>query len=358
MSEQAALPAPPQKAWDDDFEQIDESGITYADAIPEREIKARKVRGRRGMDGLFELVSSKNARDVARKGDWMAPAPFRMWNDKDIKRNKGKQRFWGQFEDYDNDGLPIEFVVRRGKPDGPVVGVNGYTTKASDYPWRAEYYDAYPTKEARKETSFDKFMFDKYGPVYKDDNMTVDSWRIDPETDRRTVAIKKHGGYTYPVPKERSPYQAFTTILVYPVIDDIIFNDFAGKDEDKAKAIRKAIALNSGKGPGFASVLCSELYYTYVLHGIYELLKSNGLMSQYQSAYIEQKKRTNPRFTYNPSDPDDDEKFTAWLRSRKEFKEAAKARTAKFVNTSVVKNIRADIKAKIKPRLQMLLGAE
>ena len=60
----------------------------------------------------------------------------------------------------------------------------------------------------------------------------------------------------------------------------------------------------------------------------------------------------------NPSDPDDDEKFTAWLRSRKEFKEAAKARTAKFVNTSVVKTIRADIKAKIKPRLQMLLGAE
>ena len=324
MSEQPALQAPSRK-WDDEFEPIDETGIGYVSEIPERAIKPRKIRGRRGMDGLFALVSSKNARDVARKGDWMAPAPFRMWNDKDIKRNKGKQRYWGQFEDYDNDGLPIEFVVRRGKPDGPVVGVNGYTTKASDYPWRSEYYDAYPTKQARKETSFDEFLMNKYGPVYKDDNMTVDSWRIDPETDRRTVMIKKHGGYTYPVPKERSPYQAFSSLLVYPVIGDIILNDFAKGDEERAKAIRKTIAANSGKGPGFASVLCSELYYTYVLHGIYELLRSNHLMEQYQQAYIETKKRNNPKFTYDPKNIDDEAKFTAWLHARKEFKDAAKA---------------------------------
>ena len=355
MSEQAALQAPSRK-WDDEFEPIDETGIGYVSEIPEREIKPRKIRGRRGMDGLFALVSSKNARDVARKGDWMAPAPFRMWNDKDIKRNKGKQRYWGQFEDYDNDGLPIEFVVRRGKPDGPVVGVNGYTTKASDYPWRSEYYDAYPTKQARKETSFDEFLMNKYGPVYKDDNMTVDSWRIDPETDRRTVMIKKHGGYTYPVPKERSPYQAFSSLLVYPVIGDIILNDFAKGDEERAKAIRKTIAANSGKGPGFASVLCSELYYTYVLHGIYELLRSNHLMEQYQQAYIETKKRNNPKFTYDPKNIDDEAKFTAWLHARKEFKDAAKARTTKFVSSGVIDTVKADIKAKIAPRLQILLA--
>lgn len=355
MSEQPALQAPSRK-WDDEFEPIDETGIGYVSEIPEREIKPRKIRGRRGMDGLFALVSSKNARDVARKGDWMAPAPFRMWNDKDIKRNKGKQRYWGQFEDYDNDGLPIEFVVRRGKPDGPVVGVNGYTTKASDYPWRSEYYDAYPTKQARKETSFDEFLMNKYGPVYKDDNMTVDSWRIDPETDRRTVMIKKHGGYTYPVPKERSPYQAFSSLLVYPVIGDIILNDFAKGDEERAKAIRKTIAANSGKGPGFASVLCSELYYTYVLHGIYELLRSNHLMEQYQQAYIETKKRNNPKFTYDPKNIDDEAKFTAWLHARKEFKDAAKARTTKFVSSGVIDTVKADIKAKIAPRLQILLA--
>ena len=355
MSEQPALHAPSRK-WDDEFEPIDETGIGYVSEIPERAIKPRKIRGRRGMDGLFALVSSKNARDVARKGDWMAPAPFRMWNDKDIKRNKGKQRYWGQFEDYDNDGLPIEFVVRRGKPDGPVVGVNGYTTKASDYPWRSEYYDAYPTKQARKETSFDEFLMNKYGPVYKDDNMTVDSWRIDPETDRRTVMIKKHGGYTYPVPKERSPYQAFSSLLVYPVIGDIILNDFAKGDEERAKAIRKTIAANSGKGPGFASVLCSELYYTYVLHGIYELLRSNHLMEQYQQAYIETKKRNNPKFTYDPKNIDDEAKFTAWLHARKEFKDAAKARTTKFVSSGVIDTVKADIKAKIAPRLQILLA--
>ena len=351
---QAALPAPSEKHWDDEFEAIDETGITYADRIPEREIKARKIRGRRGMDGLFELVSSKNARDVARKADWTAMAPFKIWNDKDMKRNKGKQRYWGALEDYDKDGLPIEFVVRRGKPDGPVVGVNGYTTKASDYPWRYEYYDAYPTKEARKATSFDEFMMKKYGPVYAKDNMTVESWTIDPEVDRRTQMIKKHTGYTYPVPGARSPYQAFSSLLVYPAISEIILNDLAGGDEDNAKAIRKKIAANSGKGPGFGSVLCSELYYTYILHGIYELLNKNGLMTQYQQAFVETKKRNNPKFTYDPSNEEDQNKFTSWLHSRKEFKEAAKARTAKFVSADVIDSVKADIKAKIKPRLQML----
>ena len=355
--EQSKLPAPEVKEevrWDSGFDNLTDDGFTYVDAIPEREIKARKERGRRGMDGLFALVSSKNARDVTRKADWTSQIPFKMWNDKDIKRNKGRQRYWGAIEDYDKDGLPIEFVVRKGKPDGPVIAVNGYTTKASDYPWRSEYYDAYPTKEDRKTTSFNEFMTNKYGPVYKKDNMTVESWRIDPETDRRTVMIKKHGGYTYPVPKERSAYNAFTTLLVYPVIHDIILNDFAKGDEELSKQIRKRIAYNSGKGPGFASVLCSDLYYAYVLHGLYELLRSNGLMAQYEAAYVETKKRNNPRFTYDPNNEDDLNKFTSWLHVRKEFKEAAKARTARFVSADVIDSVMADIKAKLLPKLSVL----
>ena len=343
--------------WSVKFGAVPEEDIQYVDRIPEREFKERKIRGRRGMDGLFELVSSKNARDVTRKADWIATVPFERWNAEDKKRNKGKQRYWGQLEDYDKDGLPIEFVVRKGKPDGPIVGVNGYTTKASDYPWRYEYYDTYPTKEARKDVSFDQFMLDKYGPEYGDDNMTVTSWSIDPEKDRRTQMIKKHKGYTYPVPGERSPYTAFTKLIVYPVIKDIILNDFAEGNEEESKTIRKQIAFNSGKGPGFASVLCSELYYTYVLHGIYDLLEKNGMMAQYIAAYNEIKKHNNPKFvTFDPKKATDEakSKFTNWLHSRKEFKEAAKLRTAKFVSKDAIEAIMAEIKAKIKPRLEML----
>ena len=80
----------------------------------------------------------------------------------------------------------------------------------------------------------------------------------------------------------------------------------------------------------------AELYYTYILHGIYELLNKNGLMTQYQQAFVETKKRNNPKFTYDPSNEDDQNKFTSWLHSRKEFKEAAKARTAKFVSADVI----------------------
>ena len=44
------------------------------------------------------------------------------------------------------------------------------------------------------------------------------------------------------------------------------------KDVNVANEIRNNIALNSGKCPGFASGLCYELFYTYVIHGIYEVL--------------------------------------------------------------------------------------
>ena len=87
-------PTPPKDTkWDDPFELTTDEPEYYIHEIPEREIKTRKQRGRKGMDGLFEIVSSKMARDVTRKGPWMSQNPFDMWNAKDIERNYGKQRY-------------------------------------------------------------------------------------------------------------------------------------------------------------------------------------------------------------------------------------------------------------------------
>ena len=69
---------------------------------------------------------------------------------------------------------------------------------------------------------------------------------------------------------------------------------------------------------------------------------------------METKKRSKPNFTYNKNNEDEQNKFTSWLHSRKEFKEAAKARTTKFVSVDNIAAIKAEIKAKLAPRLQML----
>ena len=344
------------KNWEDEFDPIDGPEATYAPEIPEPEVKVRKARGRRGMDGLFDLVSSKNARDVTRKADWIADTPFQQWNEKDMKRNNGKQRYWGRLEDYDNDGMPIEYVIRRGKADGPVIAVNGYTTKKSDYPWKYEYYDKYPTQDDRKETKFGDFMTAKYGPKYGNDNMTVESYVLDPETDRKTQRIKKNGGYTYPVPVNRTPYQAFSSLVVHPVINSIIKDDIAKGNEEMAKEIRKKISLNSGKGPGFASVFCSMIYEIFISKPITELLTNNGMMKQYIDMYIQMKKRSNPKFTFDANNKDDGDKFTTWVYARKEFKEAAKLRTKAFISVDKIDATKGTVKKIIAPRIQSLLN--
>ena len=351
-------PSKPE-SWDARF-AIKDGDVSYVEAIPPRVVRERGIRGRRGMDGLFNLVSSKNARDITRKADWIAQNPFNAWNEKDMKRNGGKQRYWGALEDYDHDGLPIEFVVRKGKPTGPVVGVNGYTTSASDFPWKYDYYNAYPTEEDRQGTSFKQFMENKYKPKYGDDNMTVVDWALNPEEDPRTMRIKNHGGYTFPVPKERSPFHAMSTLIVYPIIEDIILNDFAKGNKDDAKKFRKTIADHSGSGPGFASILCSEIYNAYIIEPIYNYLRANGLMTQYLNAYIETKKRNNPNFDYDPKNATSEQhaKFGQWLHARKEFKEAAKKRATLYVSQANIGNTIAEIKPLIKERLEMLLNQE
>ena len=351
-----ALPAPETAAdtpWDSfDLGDNTHGATYYTDEIPEDVIKPRKARGRRGMEGVFQLVSSRNARDITRKGDWMADQPFQIWNKKDMERNGGQQRYWGALEDYDNDGLPIEYVVRRGNPRGPVVSVNGYTTKKSDFPWRYAFYNQYPTKDLRKGKKISDTVYDMYGPQYANDNMTVTSYKLDPETDRRTQALKK-AGYTMPVPKDLSAYQAFSQFLVYPAISEVIL-EFAGGDTDRAKAIRKRIAVNSGKGPGFASVICSDLYEGFITEEIEKLLREKGLFDQYLNKYVETKRRNKPGFTFNRDDEKDFKAFYTWLKSRKEYKEAAKKLTATYVSRDKVESTKGVIKNIIKPNLQRL----
>ena len=309
--------------------------------------------GRKGMDGLFDLVSSKNARDITRKSDWIANKPFEEWNERDIARNDGKQRYWGRLEDYDKDGLN-EFVVRRGEDeDAPIIAVNGYTTKKSDYPWKFEYYDECPNPAARKEKSFRSFLNEKYEPEYGEDHMSVTKYKLDPETDKWTQQVKQRG-YSYPVPVSRTPYQAFSEIIVHPAIKDFI-NTLTKGNKDRAKEIRKEIALKSGHGPGFASILCAKIYNHYITNPVIRGLESNGQIDEYEQMYITKKKATNPNFEYNEESEEDQKKFLTWVKSRKEIKQTIKNLAAKYLTGEEFDQTYAEIKDYIDSKLTAVL---
>ena len=94
-----------------------------------RRQRVGRLRKRDGVEELAQIVGSKMFRDIKRSSNFM-PGQFHIWN---AAANGGNKKYWGGYKDVDGDGIPHEFVVHRGGPDGPIIAVNGYTTKQSDW---------------------------------------------------------------------------------------------------------------------------------------------------------------------------------------------------------------------------------
>ena len=314
----------PQYEWQGSEKADVNTGKSY-DFTPV--FKDRKARGRKGADAVYKLVSSKMARDITRKGQWMAPAAFEEW-----RQNNPDTKLVGRMEDYDDDGEPIEFVVRRGE-GGPVVAVNGYTTKASDYPWKRDYYEAYPTKDDRKKKSYDDFIEEFYNPQYADDNITLQ------HVERRGDLLNKKlqgRGYAQKMPKSRSAYQAITSLVVHPAINAIISelckDDEGKEDADRMKAFRASIWDQTGKGAGYASQLCSDIYKQLITVPIWNYLSSRGILEQQAKRFESIKQRTKPQFEFDSKNPEIMDMFVKWLHSQKAYKEMAVDLVANYVN--------------------------
>ena len=350
-----ALPAPKQQVAWDKFEPIQDGQVEYS--LSEVPARSRKALGRAGMDDVFKIVSSGMARDIKRNKNWIADEPFKLWNDKDMKANGGKQRYWGQLEDYDNDGLPIEYVVRRGSEKGPIVAVNGYTTARSDYPWRYQYYNSYPTKEDRKDKPYDDFlneyMESTFGAQYDDDNMTIKDWSVKNPYDDDSIKKIIARGYTNPLPKDKSPYKVFSSI-VYKLINEIIL-EMAGGDAERAKETRKAISEKSGKGMGFASVIASAIYDAYITSPIINFLNSNGLLSQYMAAFEALRQQRNPKYKFDQDDKQQAAAFSKWLTSKADYKKAAKKLAAQYISNDKIDATSTQMKQDIMAHLQALI---
>ena len=126
-------------------------------------------------------------------------------------------------DDVNDDGIP-DIIIRNANND-PIV-VNGWTTKGSDYPERFLYYNAYPTREQRKQHPY---------PAYKRNEL----YQI--KYDTGNVDVHKRGDVTgynqQPFPKEwkldnynvnRNPgkrlsaYRRFQELIVNPVLIKIV----------------------------------------------------------------------------------------------------------------------------------------
>ena len=240
-----------------------------------------RLRGRKNMKEAFNLVSSSMARDIVRKDKYM-PAQFTIWNS---KKSGGNNKYHGAFGDFDQDGKAEEFIVRRltkdGQP-GPVIAVNGYTTKTSDWPARRKFYLTYPDRKDRKGKDVQSYMQDEYyKPTYADNQIDVVDYEHNPESD--PFVLKNKDKYNmYVVGKERSPYLAFGQVIVMPVIKQVLSE--IGGNRLKGKFVRKVITSNNAY-KAFETKILASVYANTVKNKIIRKLRDDNQFNSFVSTF-------------------------------------------------------------------------
>ena len=280
-----------------------------------------KLRKRKGVEELAQIVGSNMFRDITRSSNFM-PGQFELWNN---AANGGNKKYWGGYEDLDGDDIAHEFVVRRGGIKGPVIAVNGYTTKQSDWGARKLYYETYPKRVDRKGKTVKSFMRDEYyEPHYN--GMTIDGWGIQPgdATDEfKAEEWKRYKKYT---PKNLSPYQAVNKYIVQPALDQYL----------AAMNMTKTQYLAMYGGVGALSRLASEIYFSIVKAPVDAYLEHKGVRQKLERDFLDLKGGD----TYL-EDPDCPTEFEKYIFSRKSVKDLV----VRYVRGRVLPNAKTLITA-------------
>lgn len=242
-----------------------------------------KLRGRVGVEELAQIVGSRNYRDVKRSANFM-PGQFELWN-KNEKGGNGK--YWGGYQDVDDDGIN-EFVVRRGEDNtGPMIAVNGYTTKRSDWGARELYYQDNPTKALRSENGpLKKYMHKFYGPTYDKKTGKITEWGIKPGSDEDPLHNKMYDRYIKYTPKNLSPYQAFQKYVVTPALDSYLSRNSKTREEFFAEY-----------GVGGLSQITSNVYQRLVKDVIFASLGDD--LKEIAKVYIANRQVNDPTYGAN-----------------------------------------------------------
>ena len=279
-------------------------------------------RGRYGIKEIAQIVGSKNYRDIKRSGNFM-PGQFEIWN---AKETGGNNQYWGDYQDVDGDGLAHEFVVRRGDETGPMIAVNGYTTKRSDWPARRKFYEAYPNRSDRKNKTVKTYMRDEYyKPTYDPMTGKITEWKIKPGSDqdefKEDKQWKRYNKYT---PRKMSPYQAINKFIFMPALKMYLAEVGMTQKE----------YLKQYGGVAVLSRLLSEIYYNLVKGPVWAYLDNKGVLSELENEFVEKKgiDAEDPRFAAE---------FEKFVFSKKDVRKVIKT----YVREKILPNNRELIEA-------------
>ena len=233
------------------------------------------------------------------------PGQFQIWNDSE---NGGNGKYWGGYEDADGDGLAHEFVVRRGTATGPMIAVNGYTTKQSDWAGRKAFYEAYPKRADRKGKTVKSYMQEEYYvPTY--DGMQIKEWGIQPGSGDDEFADEEWNRYKKYTPKELTPYQAVNKYIVMPALEAHLAEINMTKKE----------YLSTYGGVSVLSRLASDIYYELVKAPVLAYLDNMGVTPELEKAFLENKPKN---YEENPNCPAEFEKYVFGKKNVRDFVKA------------------------------------
>ena len=261
------------------FDVSEIEGLSEDDSVPEyhpiaKRPRVGKLRGRYGIEEIAQIVGSKRYRDIKRIGNFM-PGQFQLWNEKE---NGGNRQYWGGYEDLDDDGYAHEFVVRRGDKHGPMVAVNGYTTKRSDWGARSLFYTKNPTRWQRKGKTAKTFVRDEYYKPTYDDRGHITKWEIEPESEKDD--IREWTMYNNYRPKDLSPYQAINRYIVMPALETYLKNN----------GIDKKTYIAANGGVGVLSRITSNVYDELVKAPVKAYLINNRAYEMHEENFKQTKK--------------------------------------------------------------------
>ena len=279
-----------------------------------------------GIDNLIPIVGSRGQRDIKRSVNFM-PGAFNVWNE-----TQPKGKYWGGFQDVDDDGLADEFIVRRGGATGPMVAINGYTTKRSDWPMRSLYYDRYPTKDLRKELPVSNRMkrgLEKYyGPDFKG-GLAAQTWRIEPgsENDPRTAWSEVWGkNIRYPQ-SSMSAYQGYIKYIAQPMIKQYA-KELAGPEAKDEVVEAEYKSIYSVQGVGEMSKFIAEMYNQSVRDQVInDFMKDDTMIYKFET-YM---RKRMPSFQYDPVNETHNNAFVKWLSTQKAVKDEIKSKFVSYL---------------------------
>ena len=292
-------PSPLRRDQDsDDFSDMPE----YIPPI--KTVHRRGPRGRDAINEIAQIVGSKRFRDIKRSGNFM-PGQFEIWN---AKETGGNKQYWGGYQDVDGDGLAHEFVVRREKETGPMVAVNGYTTKRSDWAARKTFYENNPSREDRKGKTVKTYMRDEYyNPEYE--GMQIKSWGVEPGSENDDFRNDKEWSrYIKYTPKEMSPYQAVNKYIFMPALK--LYLDNMGVTQKDYLAQNGGVAV--------LSRLLSEIYGEIVKGPVSAYLQNKGYLDEFESDFVDKK-------GYDADDPRFAAEFDKYVFSKKAVRDLVKS---------------------------------